>query len=248
MGRSKGERVGMSSRWAESALSWWEDAGVDTIVGEEPRDWLATKAPAAARVAEPVAAPAPVAEEVLPDELGAFQAWLAATDTLPLAAPGMTRVPPAGAATSGLMIISDVPSAEDVAAGHLFSGEEGALLDRMLKAIGLDRAAVYLAPLSPLRPPAGKIDKAGVARLTSLMRHHISLVAPRALLILGDGSSRAFFAVPTQQTRGRWLEIETAGGPVRTIVTMRPQKLLNQPNLTALAWADLQLLAEGLKP
>ena len=39
----------MSLRWAESALSWWEEAGVDTVVGEQPRNWLATPAPAAAR-------------------------------------------------------------------------------------------------------------------------------------------------------------------------------------------------------
>src|SRR5690242_16217442 len=103
--------VGMSTRWAESALSWWEEAGVDTIVGETPRDWLAAKAPAAQ--ASVPTAPAPVAEESLPDELGAFQAWLATTDTLPLAGPGAPRVPPGGAATSGLMIISDVPSADD---------------------------------------------------------------------------------------------------------------------------------------
>jgi len=29
----------MNSRWTESALSWWEEAGVDTIVGESPREF-----------------------------------------------------------------------------------------------------------------------------------------------------------------------------------------------------------------
>ena len=59
----------MSLRWAESALSWWEEAGVDTVVGEQPRNWLATPAPAAAREAEPAPAPA----VPFPDDLPAFQ-------------------------------------------------------------------------------------------------------------------------------------------------------------------------------
>ena len=236
----------MSTRWAESALSWWEEAGVDTIVGETPRDWLAAKAPAA-KAAEPVA-PAPAPEESLPNELASFQAWLATTDTLPLATAGAQRVPPAGAATSGLMIISDVPSAEDLAAGSLFSGEQGDLLDRMLKAVGLGRDTIYLAPFSPIRPTAGKLGQAGVDFLTRVMRHHIGLVAPRALLVFGDGCSRALFGAVTAQTRGRWHEVETPHGPVKAVVTMRPQELLKQPKLKALAWADLQMLMEELKP
>ncbi|MDJ0277090.1 uracil-DNA glycosylase, partial [Sphingomonas sp. 2R-10] len=30
---------------AASALEWWQDAGVDTLVEDELRDWFATPAP-----------------------------------------------------------------------------------------------------------------------------------------------------------------------------------------------------------
>jgi DNA polymerase len=146
------------------------------------------------------------------------------------------------------MLIGDAPSAEDVAAGRLFSGEQGELLDRMVIAAGLRREDIYIAPFSPIRPTAGKIGQSGVEFLTRVMRHHIGLVAPRALLVFGDGCSRAFFGAPTAQTRGRWHDVETPQGPVRTVVTIRPQELLKQPKLKALAWADLQLLMEGLQP
>ncbi len=232
------------SRLAESALSWWEEAGVDTLVGETPRDWLAAPKPAASKPAEPKQAPAP--EEALPADLPAFQAWLATTGSLPFAAPGITRVPPAGAATSGVMAISDVPSAEDVAAGSLFSGEQGALLDRMLNAIGLSRETVYLAPFSPIAPPGGRIARTGVDRLAGLMRHHIGLVSPRALLIFGDSCARALLGISMAQARGAWHEVETPAGSVRALVTLRPQELQVQPKLKALAWADLQMLKERL--
>jgi len=38
---------------ARSALAWWLDAGVDTLVQEQPRDWLRpTPSRAPAKVAE----------------------------------------------------------------------------------------------------------------------------------------------------------------------------------------------------
>ncbi|HYD13318.1 MAG TPA: uracil-DNA glycosylase family protein [Allosphingosinicella sp.] len=231
----------MSSRWAESALSWWEEAGVDTVVGEQPRDWLAAPALAAAKAAEPAPAAAPA--EAFPDDLPAFQAWLAATDAIPFASPAMRRVAPIGDPASGLMAITDLPSA----AGELFGGEAEALLDRMLAAIGWSRETIYLAPFSPIRPPSGRIDKAGVELLTRAMRHHVGLVAPRALLIFGDACSRALLGMTMTQARGRWHEVETPAGPVRTLVTLRPQELQVQPKLKAHAWADLQLLMEELK-
>lgn len=241
----------MSTRWAESALTWWEQAGVDTIVGEEPRDWLASPTkPAPAEAAPEAAAPA------FPDELGAFQTWLATTDALPFAGPGARRLAPAGSASSGLMAITDVPGAADVAAGALFSGEQGALIDNMLrnfagKLLGgatLDRETIYLAPFSPIRPPAGRIDPAGVRFLAEAMRHHIGLVAPKAVLIFGDSCSRALLGKPMTDARGVWHEVTTPTGNIPAIVTIRPQELLSQPKLRTHAWADLQLLAERLKP
>jgi DNA polymerase len=239
----------MASRWAESALSWWEEAGVDTLVGEEPRDWLAAPKPPAPKTAalEP-AAPAPPPAEAFPDALPAFQVWLAESNAIPFAVPGVRRVPPAGDPASGIMMIGDIPSLEDAATGTLFSGDQGVLLDNMLKAIGLSRETIYLAPFSPVRPTAGRIDPDSVRFLTEAMRHHIGLVSPRALLVFGDSCSRALLGINMTQARGRWHEVETPRGPVRALITIRPQELLSQPKLKAHAWADLQMLMEGLKP
>ena len=241
------DRVGMTSRWAESALSWWEEAGVDILVGEEPRDWLTGPKPAAARAAEPVEAPQPPAAEPLPADLPAFQAWLATTDTIPFASPSARRVAPAGDPGAGLMAISDMPGPEEAAAGLLFAGETGALVDRMLAAIGLSRETIYLAPFSPIPPPAGRIDKNGVEMLTAVMRHHIGLVRPAAVLIYGDSCSRALLGLTMAAARGRWHEVDTPAGPFPALVTIKPQQVHKQPNLRSLAWADLQMVQEGLK-
>ncbi len=233
----------MASGWAASALSWWQEAGVDTLVGESPRDWLNPK-PAAAPA--PRAAPAPA--EAMPDGLEAFAAWLAETDSLPFAAGAAPRIAPAGDPGAGLMMVADMPSAEDAAAGRLFSGEVGALFDRMLAAIGRGRDTIYLAPFSPIRPAVGRIDQDGVAALAGIARHHVGLAAPKALLLFGDACARALLGEPMTAARGRWHALETPAGPIKTLVTIRPQELLSQPKLKPHAWADLQLLMEELKP
>ena len=229
----------MAGDWAASALKWWQDAGVDTIVGETPRDWLA---PAAAA---PAVAPA-AAPEALPDTLEAFQAWWLAGDLA--FAPLAGRVGPAGDPGSGLMVLIDMPSAADVAAGVLLSGEAGALFDRMMAAIGRGRDSLYLASLSPARTAAGALDAAAAKRAAEIGRHHVGLVRPGALLLFGDACAKALLGGSVAQARGKWHELETPTGKISTLVTIRPEKLVSQPGLKKLAWDDLQMLREGPQP
>ncbi len=238
----------LSAAELASALSWWLDAGVDVPVAEEPRDWLKPKpvpVPLETKAMPAPAAPAARTEE-LPAQIDLFQAWLQSSGTLPFAAPSAPRVCPSGDPASGLMIMIDMPSAEDCSSGTLLAGEVGRLFDRMLAAIGRDRASVYFAALSCLRSADGRLG--GEEKQCGLLaRHHIGLVAPRALLVFGDAASKALLGLPVARARGRWHEVETHAGKVRTIATISPRQLLAQPAQKAHAWADLQMLMEGLK-
>lgn len=232
----------MQSNWAHSALTWWHDAGVDTIVGESPRNWLAP-APAPAPVEAAPAAPA----APIPETLAEFRAWLLESPDLPFAAPGAPRLGPVGDPGAGPMILVDMPSVGDIAAGHLLSGEAGALFDRMMKAIGLNRETIYLAPLSPVRSPSGAIDSRNGAVLADIARRHIALVKPKAVLLFGDNCAKALLGAGIPATRARWHALETPAGPVRTVATIRPEKLLQQPGMKTLAWDDLQMLKKELE-
>ncbi len=226
---------------AESALSWWAEAGVDTLVDEDPRDWLRPKAKEAPQPA-PAAAEAPA--DILPDQLDLFQAWLASSDRLAFAAPAAPRVCPAGDPTSGLMILADMPTGEDCTAGTLISGEAGRLFERMLAAIGRDRGSVYLAALSCIRSPSGQLNSESMKSCAALARHHIGLAAPKAVLLFGDACAKALVGLSVPQARGRWHEIATHAGPVKALATIAPRQLLDSPRLKAMAWADLQMLIE----
>jgi DNA polymerase len=230
---------------AASALQWWLDAGVDALVAEEPRDWL--RAPPATTAPTPAATAALPAGDAPPGQLDLFQAWLSSSGGLPYDAPSAPRVCPAGDPSAGLMVMIDMPSAEDCTAGTLLSGDVGRLFDRMLAAIGRDRGSIYFAALSCLRSADGRLSGEPEKQCALLARHHIGLAAPKALLLLGDGASKALLGLPVARARGRWHEVATHHGPVRTIATMSPRLLLTQPAQKAHAWTDLQLLMEGLK-
>jgi uracil-DNA glycosylase family 4 len=234
-----------SAAAAASVLQWWSDAGVDTLIDEEPRDWLRPKAkPDEAPAARaPAAAPAE-AEAELPGQLDLFQAWLRDSETLPFAAPAAPRICPSGDPAAGVMILADMPSGEDCGAGALISGEAGRLFDRMLAAIGRDRASIYLAALSCLRSPTGSFTTEAARQCATLARHQIGLVAPKAVLLLGDATAKALLGLSVAQARGRWHEIATHHGAIRALVTISPKQLLDAPRLKRLAWEDLQMLIE----
>ncbi len=218
---------------ALSALDWWREAGVDSLVDEKPRDWLHTPAKP-----QP-SAPAP---DALPATLAGFHVWLRETDRLP-GAPA-ARILPAGDPASGLMLLADMPEAPDADAGSLFTGEIGRLFDRMLAAIGRDRASIYLATMAPIRQTPRDLETPDMVRMA---RHHVALAAPRLLLLLGNAPSRAILGMDFPQARGRLHEFNHDGTTVTAIVTFHPRLLIQQPARKADAWADLQMLLSGLK-
>jgi DNA polymerase len=138
----------------------------------------------------------------------------------------------------------------------LLSGAPGTLFDQMLKAMfaladetkGRDRNSVYLAALSPIRTATGRLEPESAEALARIARHHVGLAEPKALLLFGDACAKALVGSAVAGARGKWHETETNAGKIKTLVTIRPEKLMTQPALKKLAWDDLQLLMEGLKP
>lgn len=226
-----------------SAIGWWAEAGLDTIADEQPRDWLA----APARVARPTEGPAPavstpaaaVPAAVIPDNLDALRTLLATGDYAPQSAPPSRRIAPSGTPGAALMIVADIPDADDAAA--LFTGETGRLFDAILAAIGVDRERIYLAPFSPARS-AGRIAPDQGEALAALMRRHVSLASPKALMVFGDEPARWLFGPEALQNRGGLREFNHDGGTVPAIATFHPRHLRRMPALKASAWADMRLL------
>jgi uracil-DNA glycosylase len=223
-----------------SALDWWIDAGVDTLVDETPVPWLARgKAKIAA---QPAAAPVQKTAATL-HELTAQLAIHSALDAFSSPA---QRIVASGNHQADLMVMIDMPETDDAATGTLISGEAGALFEKMLAAIALDRAQCYIAAYCPARLPGGSIPGELIDPLSDFARRHVALAAPKKLWIMGMAASRALIGADAVFGQGRKRLINYEGSTVEAVASFSPRMLLQQPKRKAAAWADMQALMRGL--
>lgn len=184
-----------------AALEWWREAGVDTDYVEEAHQWLRppeiAQAPAPPPIVRIAARPQTAMERALapaagaplggdrarwPSDLDAFRAfWL----TEPSLDPGALgdRVAPIGDAGAALMVLVAQPDEGDREA--LLTGEQGALLTRIIQAMGVDGAQVYRASALPRVTPMPDWDELTARGLGEITRLHVALAAPRRLIAFG---------------------------------------------------------------
>ena len=220
---------------AASALEWWNDAGVDTLVEDELRDWFATPAPAA----RPLAVTSAPAAAPVPDTLDAFVAWRVG-DAAPEAGWNAARVPVSPQKNPSLMILTDLPEADDSGDSGWMTGPVGVLLDRMLAAIGEVRESVVIAGVAHARPLTGRLPADAQEPLEELARRLVTLVAPQKLLLFGAEPCRALLGPEGQ--RGGLRTLNHGGIACPTIATFHPRFLLERPLAKAETWRHLQLL------
>ena len=228
-----GEVDSLGNAEVRSALAWWLQAGVDTAVQEDPRNWLK---PAAVPVIETIPSPEPAAEPPVHGTLEEFRDWLATTDHLPMASRSARRVLPQGPEHPAIMLMADAP--ED-SSGPL-GGDAWELAKRMLAAIHIPVEQAYSAALSYFHAPGARMSAAERDSSADIARRHIRLAAPKRLILFGDGPSLALLGKRLIDTRGHVHKVEG----VRTIATFHPRHLVNRPLDKSLAWQDLLLLME----
>ena len=261
----------------EGLLRWYAAMGVDAAMDEAPHDRFVAPppilVPLLSRAAEPVdpqtlgsppkrdapAAP-PVAAEALIRQAETLAATASDLDTLRvrleslpgcgLAATASRMIFAAGTPGSPLMVIGGAPESDDERQGDAFSGAHGRLLDAMLRAIGLDRAGVYLTNVIPWRPPGNRVPTPlELALCLPFVRQHIALAGPAVVLCLGERAAQPLLRTsdPISRLRGRWLNYEGETKTVKTLVTFSPGYLLKQPLQKRRAWVDLQMLSVELE-
>ena len=240
---------------AASTLDWWAEAGVDLLVDEAPRDWLAPpEAHPQPSVATPPrdGSPAPIVTtplgafpETFPDTIDAFTDWRR-SDAAPEATWRGPALGASGPVDARIAIVVDCPDAQDGEAGALLSGSVGILFDRMLAAIGLTRETVYLMPVCTKRPVAGRMPREIEARLGEIARHHLGLATPKRVLCLGNAASRAIVGTDMPANRGPLHVFNHRSGDIGVVTSFHPRLLLDKPALKAEAWKDLQVLMGDL--
>ena len=136
-------------------------------------------------------------------------------------------------------------------------GPSGQLLDRALKAIGLDRRAddaakaVYITNIVFWRPPNNRTPTPEeMALLLPFTERHITLAKPDILFPLGNVACKSLLRTDTgiMRLRGQWRRWRASRGEVTlpALPSFHPSFLLRTPSAKRAFWQDLQSLRDRL--
>ena len=155
------------------------------------------------------------------------------------------------------MFVGEAPGADEEIQGEPFVGPAGQLLTKMIAAMGLSRAEVYIGNIMNWRPQLPTTegrDQVGNRPPTEdemryclpYLRAQIEVVDPELLVALGSTAAQGLLGFKSFKTlgevRGRWHDF--AGKPL--MVTYHPSYILREPTnrKKRLIWDDLLKVME----
>ncbi|MGA8170492.1 MAG: uracil-DNA glycosylase family protein, partial [Methylocystis sp.] len=251
-------------------LDYYRACGVDCALEEAPRDRFADSArrvvEAPANVSAPpsepkarVEKPRAVAAAIFPDEaVRAAERLAASAKTLGELRDALENFDGCGplsnaknflfsaGAPGGLMALDYAPGEAEERGGEPFSGDEARLLDAMMAAIGENRETAYYAYFSPWRPAGGqKLAPHVAAALAPFARRHVELAKPKALLLLGDETTKIMLGVnePAPRLYARRFDVHFGGESVAVFPAPGLSAMLRTNALKRAAWRALRALA-----
>ena len=150
-----------------------------------------------------------------------------------------------------IMLVGDAPGRDEDIEGVPFAGATGELLNKMLAAIGLDRASdVYISNFVPWRPPGNRAPTSQEIELCRpFIERQIALVNPDILVPLGGDATKQLLQTSNGilKLRGKKHPYTLGERKIDAIATLHPAYLLRQPAQKRLAWQDLQMLKKRLE-
>jgi DNA polymerase len=241
-------------------IAWGADEALEDAPIDRTRAAILPAAPPPALV--PAASPAAVVPRLTPalrakhaadaaTTIEALRQALAAFTECPLAVTATTLVFAEGNPAAGLVLIDETPGPEEDLSGRPLAGPAGALLDRMLASIGLDRTKLLITSLIPWRPPGGRPPTEGeIAMCLPFLRRHLTLLQPRIVVTLGTLPTKMLTGsdAPIRKQRGKWHSLQLDGelGEVKLLPMVHPATLLRTPVAKREAWADLLALQTAI--
>lgn len=150
-----------------------------------------------------------------------------------------------------LCFVGEAPGADEDAQGLPFVGRAGQLLDKMIRAMGLDPDAdVYVCNIIKCRPPGNRRpEPAETEACIPYLHEQLANVDPKVIVALGNTAVASLIGTTLGITklRGEW---KLYRGKVLVMPTYHPSYLLRdspqQAQAKREAWADLQKVMKEL--
>ncbi len=199
------------------------------------------------RSAEQVTAPqtAKLDNEEKQQQIEAVAGKLACCRSCPSAAEH-PAVPGLGSLTPRLLVLGDCFLGAAPRPGMIWAKDEEGMLWRMMDAIGLDRASVYVTNAvkcpqpEPVRP-----DSPAAQACFSFLEQELQIIRPQIICTMGDVATRALLRTkaPVVRLRTRFHPYRFPhGGRAKVMPTFHPRLLLQHPEMKRATWEDLQAI------
>ena len=148
-----------------------------------------------------------------------------------------------GNPNSELMIVGEGPGEKEDQMGKPFVGDAGTLLNKMLKAIDIEREKIYITNVVNFRPPNNrKPEPAEITRYSEFLKTHISIINPKILVLMGSTAMESLFGskIKISKERGIWKELIVNNKKYLVMITFHPAYLLRQAEQKKYSWTDLK--------
>ena len=154
-----------------------------------------------------------------------------------------------GNSQSPIMVIGEGPGQKEDELGKPFVGEAGNLLNKMLKAINIERDKIYITNVVNYRPPNNrKPELTEINRYSEFLKEHISIIDPKILILMGSTAMEAILGSNKRisKERGQWKEVIIKQKNYKTIITFHPAYLLRKPDQKKFSWEDLKTIRKEI--
>lgn len=155
-----------------------------------------------------------------------------------------------GNPNANIMFIGEPPDRDEDTQGTPFVGPAGALFDRMLASIGLDRTSAYMTTVLPWRPPGNRPPTPQEVEICRpFIERHIELASPEFVVLMGGHCAKTLMKADTtiMRLRGKWVDLAIGNKTCPAMATLHPAYLLQQPAQKKFAWQDLLAIKQRLQ-
>ena len=155
-----------------------------------------------------------------------------------------------GNINSSIMIVGEGPGQKEDELGKPFVGDAGMLLNKMLKAININRKNIYITNVVNFRPPNNrKPEPDEITKYSNFLRNHISIIDPKILVLMGSTAMESLFGskIKISKERGNWKEVIINNKTYLTIITFHPAYLLRQADQKKYSWEDLKNIRKKIE-
>jgi len=147
---------------------------------------------------------------------------------------------------ASLMFIGEAPGLQEDIQAKPFVGKAGALLTKIIEAMGFRREDVYIANCLKCRPAQNRnpLPSEIIACREFLMRQ-IGIISPKVICSLGKFASQTLLMTEDSITRlrGKFCNFDN----IKVMPTFHPAYLLRNPQEKRLVWEDMKKIRDYLK-